>query len=77
MTRRDLNALAALVADDSTTVRPCDCADDMRVVPIRDLMLRLADLCQTLNGRFDRNRFLRACLGLQPTSTRQPRRRRA
>jgi hypothetical protein len=55
MTRRHFNALAALVASYAIP-------NGSGSVGVEKLASDLADLCARENGRFDRERFLAACL---------------
>jgi predicted secreted protein len=58
MTRRDFNALAALVADVQADIKRHNGA-----IGVEDLANQLADVCKASNPRFDRERFLVAALG--------------
>jgi hypothetical protein len=57
MTRRHFNALAELVADVATH------GGSIGAEALAD---RLADICERSNDRFDRDRFLTACLPVHP-----------
>jgi hypothetical protein len=54
LSRKHFNALAEIVAD---------LTDDRGTVDSVSLALRLAAFCQQENQRFDKERFMMACLG--------------
>jgi hypothetical protein len=54
LSRKHFVALADIVAD---------IVDNEGTIDAKSLALRLADWCASENGRFDRERFLVACLG--------------
>jgi hypothetical protein len=57
MTRKDYVAIANAVAD---VLKTCE-VDSAESTAVEFLATKLADVCQSDNARFDREKFLTAC----------------
>lgn len=61
MTKKDFEAIARAVSD--TWDDPIVCETPGASIGVNVLANRIADVCVESNERFDKDRFLRACIG--------------